>query len=293
MVPVQDSHEPDVTIAMSVLNGGQYLVAAVRSVMAQTFTNWELLIIDDGSSDLAIDDLASWVDDRVKIVRDGLNKGLATRLNEAVAMARGRYFARMDHDDVSHPQRLERQLAVMRDHPEVDLCGTFCLTMNAHDGLTGVWPAKEFHEEICRRPWLSIPMAHPTWLGKTSWFRANPYRVPAPYCSEDQELLLRAALTSRYHNCPEFLLAYRVRHRTPFGKNWKTRWAVCRFQVGYFMRQRQYLNVALALAATLARIGKDIHAFFFAKDEGPALSGAWAPEVASAWRALLDRYRAS
>jgi glycosyltransferase involved in cell wall biosynthesis len=290
MMQSPEDRGPEVTVAMSVLNGGRDLAAAVRSIMAQTFTNWELLIIDDGSTDSAVEDLLPWVDGRVRVIRDGLNKGLATRLNEAVSLARGRYFSRMDHDDVSHPQRLEKQLALMRAHQDVDLCGAFCLTMNEQDGLTGVWPAKATHDDICSRPWLALHVAHPTWFGKTSWFRQNPYRVPAPYCSEDQELLLRASLTSRYRNCPEFLLAYRVRSHTPFKKSWKTRWAVLQFQLEHFMHQRQYVNAALASAVTLLRVLKDLRAFLFVARGSSGAQGI-SPDVALVWQRLLAEYR--
>jgi hypothetical protein len=196
----------------------------------------------------------------------------------------------MDHDDVSHPQRLEKQLALMREHADVDLCGAFCLTMNEQDGLTGVWPAKASHDEICRHPWLALHVAHPTWLGKTAWFRNNPYRVPEPYCSEDQELLLRASLTSRYRNCPEFLLAYRVRSRTPFKKSWKTRWAVVQFQLAFFMHQRQYVNAVLASAVTLLRVLKDLRAFLSVAKGSSGAQGI-SPDVALMWQRLLAQYR--
>src|SRR5450830_847145 len=97
---MQDNLLPLVTVAMPVYNAGKYLRLAVLSIVKQTFTDWEMLVIDDGSTDNAFDSIADIKDDRIRILRDGTNKGLAARLNEAIDLARGQYFARMDQDDV-------------------------------------------------------------------------------------------------------------------------------------------------------------------------------------------------
>ena len=90
---------------MPVYNAGKYLRLAVLSIVRQTFTDWELLIVDDGSTDNALQGIADIDDARIRILRDGKNKGLAARLNECIDLARGKYFARMDQDDVSYPER--------------------------------------------------------------------------------------------------------------------------------------------------------------------------------------------
>ena len=107
---IQSSLPALVTVAMPVYNAGKYLRLSVLSIVKQTFTNWELLIIDDGSTDDALKDIADIKDARIRIFRDGTNKGLAARLNEAVNLAQGYYFARMDQDDVSYPERFARQI---------------------------------------------------------------------------------------------------------------------------------------------------------------------------------------
>ena len=92
---------PLLSVGMPIFNAGKHLRLAVLSIIHQTFSSWELLIFDDGSTDNALESLSDLKDPRIRIFSDGLNKGLAVRLNEAIDMARGHYFARMDQDDVS------------------------------------------------------------------------------------------------------------------------------------------------------------------------------------------------
>lgn len=129
----QGGEPPLVTVAMPVYNAGKYLRLAVLSIVRQTFTNWELLVIDDGSTDNALQDIADIDDARIRIFRDGGNRGLAARLNEAADMARGRYLARMDQDDVSYPERFARQLAALQNDPELDLVATRAITIDEND----------------------------------------------------------------------------------------------------------------------------------------------------------------
>ena len=96
MPQVNASKAPLVTVAMPIFNAGSYLRLAVLSIVRQTFADWELLIIDDGSTDNALQDIADIRDHRIRILRDGENKGLAARLNEAIDLACGSYFACMD-----------------------------------------------------------------------------------------------------------------------------------------------------------------------------------------------------
>ena len=249
--------EPMVTVALAVLNGGEVLEHAVRSVMNQSWPHWELLLLDDGSTDEAVDCLPFLADPRIVVIRDGQNRGLASRLNQAVGMAEGKYFARMDHDDICHPERFARQVAFLDGHPEVDLLATQCLTMDEHERLVGRLPSAINHSDICRRPWQGFYMAHPSWMGRTEWFRRNVYQDPAPYCCEDQELLLRARYSSCYHTLPEHLLAYRTRTHTPWKKQFRTRISMGKMKVRHFLDREELVNALLSGLIELARIGHD------------------------------------
>lgn len=249
--------EPIVTVALAVLNGGAVLEYAVRSILNQSWPHWELLLLDDGSTDGAIEQLPFLADPRIIVVRDGFNRGLSARLNQALSLARGKYFARMDHDDLCHPARFARQIAFLEEHPEVDLLATRCITMDERERLIGALPSAINHADICRCPWKGFYMAHPSWMGRAEWFRRTVYQDPGPYCCEDQELLLRAHYSSCYHTLPEYLLAYRIRTLTPWRKQFRTRVAMGKIKVRHFLARGELVNALLGGLIDLARIGYD------------------------------------
>lgn len=120
-------------------------------------------------TDGALDALADLHDDRVRISRDGANRGLAIRLNEAIAMAKGHFFARMDSDDVSFPERLARQVAALESDPSIDLIATRAVTIDDANQIVGLFPFSLTHTEICARPWrgflFPIPPGWGNWIG--------------------------------------------------------------------------------------------------------------------------------
>ena len=246
------------TIAMPVFNGGAHLAMAVESIVRQTFTDWELLIIDDGSTDGALDALADLHDDRVRISRDGANRGLAIRLNEAIAMAKGHFFARMDSDDVSFPERLARQVAALESDPSIYLIATRAVTIDDANQIVGLFPFSLTHTEICARPWRGFLFPHPTWMGKLDWFQRHGYSVPAAYLSEDQELLLRTYRESKFATVDAILFAYRVRSRADWVKVAKTRKAMFAVQRREFAKAGQWHYLALAALAYLIKSGRDV-----------------------------------
>jgi glycosyltransferase involved in cell wall biosynthesis len=249
---------PKITVAMPVFNGGQHLRLAVLSIVGQTFQDWELLLIDDGSTDNALQGIADIHDCRIRVLRDGINKGLAARLNEAIDLARGQYFARMDHDDVSYPERFAHQVALLESNPELDVVAARSITISDDDEQVGNLPCPLTHREICARPWLGFYFPHPTWMGHTTWFRTYRYAFPSPYFCEDQELLLRSHAKSRFATVDRVLFAYRVRSRFNWKKQIKTRWTLFNIQVRYFLSSGQPLFALLALAAFAGRIASDL-----------------------------------
>jgi len=112
-----------VTVLMSVYNGCPYVQAAVASILEQTFTDFEFMIIDDGSTDQTAAVLDTFDDPRIRRLVHPTNRGLTVSLNEGLALAAGRYVARQDADDVSRPDRLARQVAFLESHPDVSVVG--------------------------------------------------------------------------------------------------------------------------------------------------------------------------
>lgn len=201
--------EPLISIGISVFNQADTLGVALRSVLNQTYDQWELIITDDGSSDATAEVISRFKDSRIVVISDGNNRGLPTRLNQMIGIAKGKYFARMDADDLSFPDRLVKQVAYLEAHPEVDLLGTGALVIDANNALIGKFRLAQTHEEICADPWSGISVPHPTWMGKTEWFKAHPYDNSMRR-AQDQLLLASAYLVSRYACLDESLLAYRV-----------------------------------------------------------------------------------
>lgn len=115
---------------MSVYNGSKFLAEAIASILAQTFTDFEFIIIDDASSDNSLQVINSYKDARIIVLQNTKNLGLTKSLNIGIAKAKGKYIARMDADDVSMPKRLEKQFGFMEEHLEFAFCGTRAKTIN-------------------------------------------------------------------------------------------------------------------------------------------------------------------
>lgn len=198
-----------VSIGMPVYNNASTLENAIQSLINQSYQNWELILINDGSTDLTEDILDKFLDSRIIRICDGKNLGLAKRLNQALMIANGKYFARMDADDLSFPERLEKQVEFLKAHPKIDLLGTGALVISDTNRLIGKFRLELSHEKICNNPWKGINIPHPTWMGKSEWFVANPYDESMRR-GQDQLLLVSAHSFSCYACLPENLLAYRA-----------------------------------------------------------------------------------
>lgn len=202
------SRIPVVSIALPVFNGARTLPLALQSILQQSFKEWELIVLDDGSTDESLFIAKNCIDPRIRVVADGRNVGLPSRLNQAIDLARGRFFARMDADDVAFPQRLERQVEYLLHDKSTDLLGTGALVFRADGEVCGQFPFRSAHAEICARPWAGFYLPHPSWMGRIEWFRKYRYRTSAVR-AEDQDLLLRSYERSKFAALPDVLLGYR------------------------------------------------------------------------------------
>jgi len=186
--------------------------------------------------------------------------GLAVRLNQVIAMARGKYVARMDADDVAYPERLARQVSFLESHPEVDLVGSSAMVFSGDGEPFGTFPVEREHAAICARPHLGFLLPHPSWLGRREWFMRYGYRESARR-AQDQDLLLRAHRESRFANLPDILLGYR--QDTPTARNivrgrWQYSRALWRFAAvrgDYGLALRGLGHQVFRSAATLMLLG--------------------------------------
>jgi glycosyltransferase involved in cell wall biosynthesis len=178
-----------VSIGLPFFNNQKTLADAIRSVFAQTLRDWELILVDDGSTDGSLALAQRIRDPRVRLVSDGVNRGLSPRLNQIAALARGRYVARLDGDDMMHPERLERQIAVLEGNPGVDMVGTAMYSLDRSDRPRGIQGLARGNT----RPISMLTRAlllHATITGRTEWFRHHPYDE-CRRRSEDRELFIR------------------------------------------------------------------------------------------------------
>ena len=113
-----------ITVLMSVYNGERYLQESIKSILCQTFTNFEFIIIDDCSDDTSCKIIESYNDKRIKLIRNRINLGLSASLNIGIRASRGKYIARFDSDDISCPERIETQYRFMEENSQIGILGT-------------------------------------------------------------------------------------------------------------------------------------------------------------------------
>jgi glycosyltransferase involved in cell wall biosynthesis len=181
------------------------LKEAIRSIFAQTYKDWELILLDDGSEDQSYVVAGQVQDPRVRFIRHDHRRGLPARLNEISSLARGDFIARMDADDLMHPERLQRQLGFLLSRPEVDVVasGTYFLHVGGEPVGVRYGRSPSVREILARGGYL-----HPSILGRREWFLKNPYSEAYPR-AEDRELFVRTAKTSVFAVLREPLYFYR------------------------------------------------------------------------------------
>jgi len=207
---------PQVSVLMAVHNEGEYLGATLASLQRQTFLNWELVAVDDGSSDATPEILAraARLDPRVRVISPG-RVGLVAALNLGLENCRAPLLARMDGDDICHPRRLACQVAALADDPELDLLATRIRHFPRPlltDGMRAyeTWLNSHLaHDEIVRDIFVESPFANPSVMLRTETLRELGGYLDHGW-PEDYDLWLRyAAAGARFARLPETLLFWR------------------------------------------------------------------------------------
>jgi len=200
--------QPKVTVLMAVYNGEQYLKEAVGSILAQTFPDFELLVIDDGSTDHSPAVITSFHDSRIRLVKNEKNIGLTKSLNRGLGLSRGEYIARMDADEISMPSRLAKQVSFLEENQRVGVCGTLIRTKG--DGGY-VWPFPLEHEEIRARLLFENCFAHSSVMIRCSLVRDDKFSYNEKFsCAQDYELWVRLSRHTVMANIGECLLRHRI-----------------------------------------------------------------------------------
>ncbi len=199
---------PKVTVLMPVYNGAKYLRESIASILNQTFTDFEFLIIDDGSTDQSVEIITSYNDSRIRLLRNQTNLKLIATLNMGLEYARGEYVARMDCEDISLPERLSKQVAFMEANPGVGVCGTWVEVFGTSHGFIK-HPTQS--DEIKANLFFDNFLAHPTVMLRTSFFNKFGLRYdPEHLHAEDYGLWVKCSFLFPVANIPEVLLQYRM-----------------------------------------------------------------------------------
>ncbi len=200
---------PAVTVLLPVRNGSAHLPAALESIFSQTFTDFELLVIDDGSTDATPEILRAVKDPRLRVITNPQNIGLVPALNRGLELARGEFIARQDHDDISLPERLQKQVGYLRAHPQCVLVGTEA-TQTDGEGrrmyqLLRPHGAEEIRWYLC----FDNAFIHSSVMFRREVVRQEFRGYGPSYHSEDYALWSRIARARETANLPEPLLLYR------------------------------------------------------------------------------------
>lgn len=198
-------------------NTARYLPEAIESILGQSYGDFELVIIDDCSTDETPSVITRYArkDSRIVVIRTKSNLGVARALNQGIDVAQGEYVARMDSDDVSLPERLEKQVDFLDTHPEVGVLGTQTLFIEEDGRLSqqAKWEKPASHNGLVWRLFYSTPFCHPSVMMRSRILREAGGYDPS-YRNEDMQLWTRMAFLTRLANLNETLLYYRMPFKT-------------------------------------------------------------------------------
>jgi glycosyltransferase involved in cell wall biosynthesis len=200
---------PKVTVLMTLYNKGPYVEEAVRSVLANTFTDLELLVVDDASTDGGLEVVRAIADPRIRILASAVNTGRAAAANRGYDAATGEYIAVLDADDRMHPERLLRQLTHLEAHPEVGVCGSW---LDFFGGRTLVHRLPEEDEAARALTVFGMPVSYGACMFRRSVLEAHGLRCPVAWRipGMDYLFMLSVGLHTRYANLPLALTDYRI-----------------------------------------------------------------------------------
>lgn len=210
-----------VSVLMPAHNAQRWLRASVESILCQSYTDFELIMIDDGSTDQTSEIVREFMekDGRILMLRNSEKRGVSFSLNRALKQARGRYIARMDADDISLKHRLERQVAFMEANPEIGISSAWMSALNVNEGR--IWKLPLTHDEIVTELFGNSPFYHPLTIIRTSLLKEHGLTYNEEFNdSQDYRLWADAVPLTRTANLPEVLLHYRIhsKQESRFGK---------------------------------------------------------------------------
>jgi glycosyltransferase involved in cell wall biosynthesis len=200
---------PLVTVLMPVYNGEAYLSEAIESILQQSFTNFEFLILNDGSIDRSEEIIRSYTDSRIRLINNATNMKLIATLNRGLDQAQGKYIVRMDADDISLPQRIERQVEWLEKNPEYGLVGSWFEDFNGTDTIRTIkYSSDDTHIRI--RHLYQTHIAHPTAVLRKSVIDEHNLRFDPDFVhGEDYAFWVQMSAYCKLSNYPKMLVRKR------------------------------------------------------------------------------------
>ncbi len=204
------ANKPRISVLISVHNTESYIEEALRSIYNQTCQDFEVVIIDDASTDGTSEILLKMKDRRTVIYRNSVNRGLTKSLNIGLKLCRGEYVARMDADDISHPQRFERQVKFLEENPDCAAVGSWCYRIDADGKIHGAYDRRPTSpEDIKNRLLAGNCIAHTTaMIRKAAFVKIGGYNDKYMY-AQDHDLWLRLSEVADLWNIEEYLVGLR------------------------------------------------------------------------------------
>ena len=202
---------PIISVILPAYNASKTISEAIDSILSQSFKDWEMLVINDGSIDNTKDIIQGYTDSRIKYIENEGNKGLVYSLNRGISLSQGVYIARMDADDICYPDRLAKQVSFMNAHPSVIVCGTqieyFGSKLSNYRKLRFPCKNKELKSKLA----ISTCFAHPTVLIRRIVLEKNNIKYDDNFKNaEDFSLWIDLSPFGEFANLPEKLLKYRI-----------------------------------------------------------------------------------
>ncbi len=205
---------PLVTVLMPVYNAEKYVAQTIESILKQTYTDFEFLIIDDGSTDKSLEIIQSFHDSRIRVVRNEQNIKLIATLNKGIELASGKYICRADADDVNEYNRIEKQVEFMGQNPEYAACGSWVRIFYEDSNLAFVYKLTEKHDDIRIKTLYQNHFCHPASFIRKDFINQHNLRFDPMFIhSEDYCFFVRLSEIGKLYNIQENLINIR-KHST-------------------------------------------------------------------------------
>lgn len=202
---------PEVSVIIPMYNAGKYISRTIGSILAQTFRDFIIIVIDDCSTDDSVEKVRAFDDARIKLLLNEKNIGAGLTRNRGIMEAKTRYIAFCDSDDLMVPDRLIRQYEFMEANPDMDICGTFTQIIDDNDNPVGKYKFPIDHEHLKVRMFSRCAFQQSTAFIRLESFRKAGIMYKGNHYAEDFDIWSNTVFRLKFHVIPEYLTCYRIR----------------------------------------------------------------------------------